>query len=83
MRIHVGCEMTYDFVQDTPVVTMLNVHASRFSDLERPDYLLTVPAVPLEGYRDTFGNGATGSSRRPGVSRSRPTRSSAITATGT
>ena len=56
MRIHVGCEMTYDFVQDTPVVTMLNVHASRFSDLERPDYLLTVPAVPLEGYRDTFGN---------------------------
>ncbi|MET7243829.1 transglutaminase family protein [Methylobacterium sp. EM32] len=56
MRIHVGCEMTYDFAHDTPVVAMLTIHASRFSDLEKPDYLLTVPAVPLEGYRDTFGN---------------------------
>lgn len=56
MRIVVGCEMTYDFTYDTPVVAMLNVHASRFSDLERPDHLLTMPSVPLEGYRDSFGN---------------------------
>jgi transglutaminase-like putative cysteine protease len=56
MRILVGCDMTYDFVQDTPMIATLNVHASRVSDLERPDYLVTVPAVPIEGYRDTFGN---------------------------
>ncbi|MGP8123936.1 MAG: transglutaminase-like domain-containing protein [Xanthobacteraceae bacterium] len=56
MRIHVGCEMTYDLVQVTPMILTLNVHASRVSDLERPDYLMTIPAVPVEGYRDSFGN---------------------------
>ncbi|GJE59568.1 transglutaminase-like domain-containing protein [Methylobacterium trifolii] len=56
MRILVGCEMTYEFAHPTPVVAILNVHASRFSDLERPDYLLATPSVPLEGYRDSFGN---------------------------
>ena len=56
MRILVGCEMTYEFSQATPVIALLNVHSSRFSDLERPDYLLTSPSVALEGYRDSFGN---------------------------
>jgi len=56
MRILVGCEMTYELPQATPMIAMLNVHASRFSDLERPDYLTTSPSVPLEGYRDSFGN---------------------------
>jgi transglutaminase-like putative cysteine protease len=32
------------------------VHSSRVSDLERPDYLITTPSVPVEGYRDSFGN---------------------------
>ena len=39
MRIHVGCEMIYQFPQPTPIIAMLNVHASRFSDLEWPDHL--------------------------------------------
>ncbi|MCJ2086744.1 hypothetical protein MKK88_12185 [Methylobacterium sp. E-005] len=56
MRILVGCEMTYEFLQPTPIIATLNVHASRFSDLERPDYLITTPAVPVQGYRDSFGN---------------------------
>lgn len=56
MRILVGCEMTYDLAQPTPMIAMLTVHASRVSDLERPDYLVTSPAVPVEGYRDSFGN---------------------------
>lgn len=56
MRIHVGCRMTFDFPQITPMIAMLNVHSSRVSDLERPDYLVTTPAVPIEGYRDIFGN---------------------------
>lgn len=59
MRILVGCEMTYEFRYPTTVIAMLNVHSSRFPDLERPDYLLTIPAVPLEGYRDSFGNWCT------------------------
>lgn len=56
MRIRVGCEMTYEFEQFTPMIVTLNVHSSRVSDLERPDYLVVTPSVPVEGYRDTFGN---------------------------
>ena len=56
MRIHVGCEMTYELGQVTPMIAILNVHSSRVSDLERPDYLITSPSVPVEGYRDSFGN---------------------------
>src|SRR5258706_16462679 len=39
MRIHVGCELTFEFPQTTPMIVMLNVHFSRVSDLERPDHL--------------------------------------------
>ncbi len=56
MRILVGCDMTYDLPQVTPMIVTLNVHHSRVSDLERPDYLVTTPSVPVEGYRDGFGN---------------------------
>ena len=56
MRIHLGCEMTFELPQVTPMIATLNVHSSRFSDLERPDYLVTTPSVPIEGYRDSFGN---------------------------
>lgn len=56
MRIRVGCEMTYELEQATPMIVLLNVHASRVSDLEWPDYVITTPSVPLEGYRDSFGN---------------------------
>ena len=56
MRIHVGCELTFEFSQTMPMIVTLNVHFSRFSDLERPDHLVTNPSVPIEGYRDSFGN---------------------------
>lgn len=56
MRIRVGSELTFEFPQPTPLVAILNVHSSRVSDLEKPDYLITSPSVPVEGYRDAFGN---------------------------
>ena len=56
MRIHVGCELSFDFPQTMPMIATLNVHFSRLSDLERPDHLVTKPSVPGEGYRDSFGN---------------------------
>lgn len=59
MRIRLGCEMTFDFTQPTPLIAMLNVHYSRASDLERPDFLITNPSVPIESYRDSFGNWCT------------------------
>src|SRR6202162_5142029 len=56
MRIHLGCELNFEFPQATPMIATLNVHFSRVSELERPDYLMTNPAVSIEGYRDSFGN---------------------------
>jgi hypothetical protein len=32
MRIHVGCELSFEFSQSTPMIVMLNVHFSRFSE---------------------------------------------------
>ncbi|HLN37564.1 MAG TPA: transglutaminase family protein, partial [Xanthobacteraceae bacterium] len=41
MRIHLGCELHFEFPQPTPMILTLNVHFSRVSELERPDYLIT------------------------------------------
>ena len=56
MRIHIGCELRFEFPQTTPMILTLNVHFSRVSELERPDHLITNPPVPVEGYHDSFGN---------------------------
>lgn len=56
MRIHLGCRLTYEFPAPTPMIVILNVHYSRVGRLERPDHLQTTPHVPVESYRDSFGN---------------------------
>ena len=28
MRIHIGCELRFEFAQTTPMIVMLNVHTS-------------------------------------------------------
>ena len=38
------------------MILLLNVHHSRVSALEKPDYLISTPAVPITSYRDSFGN---------------------------
>lgn len=57
--MRIGCRLRYQLTQPTPLIAMLNVHYSRFGDLERADYLVTSPSVPLESYRDGFGNWCT------------------------
>ncbi|MBF9057725.1 transglutaminase family protein [Rhodobacterales bacterium HKCCSP123] len=59
MRMRIGCRLRYQLTQATPFIAMLNVHYSRFGDLERADYLVTKPSVPLESYRDGYGNWCT------------------------
>jgi transglutaminase-like putative cysteine protease len=56
VRIHIGCQFNYDLPQPTPMILLLNVHFSRSGDLERPDMLVPSPAVPVQSYRDGFGN---------------------------
>ncbi len=59
MRVSIGFRLRYSLSQPTPLIAMLNVHYSRVGDLERADYLVTSPSVPLESYRDGFGNWCT------------------------
>jgi len=59
MRIRVGFEMVYDCPQPTPMVFTVNVHYTRVSDLVGRDDIVVEPAVPMTGYRDSFGNWCT------------------------
>ena len=59
MRIRLGCEMVYDFQRPTHMVAMLHVHYSRAAQLEQADVVRSDPPVPVEGYRDGFGNWCT------------------------
>jgi transglutaminase-like putative cysteine protease len=56
MRIRAGYEITYECPQPVPILLLLNVHSSRFGDLETPDVLSTNPQLPLRHYHDAFGN---------------------------
>jgi transglutaminase-like putative cysteine protease len=56
MEIKVGFELSYAAVQPTPMVTMLNIHPSRFADIVGTESIVTEPNVPIGYYRDSFGN---------------------------
>ncbi len=56
MELRVGYELVYDCPQPTPMMLMLNVHYSRAADVIVPDHLTTNPPVPIDTYRDAFGN---------------------------
>ncbi|SFQ75590.1 Transglutaminase-like enzyme, putative cysteine protease [Donghicola eburneus] len=59
LRMHIGCRISHTLTQPTPLIALLNVHYSRFGDLERADHLGTEPSVPIESFRDGFGNWCT------------------------
>jgi len=56
MEIKVGFEITYAAVQPTPMVIMLSIHPSRYSDIIGTESIVTEPDVPIGFYRDSFGN---------------------------
>ncbi len=56
MHINLGCRLSFRLPAETPMILLLNVHYSRAGDLIQPDLLVTWPAVPIESYRDGFGN---------------------------
>lgn len=56
LKLQIGYEFGYHFLQPTPCILILNVHHSRVGDLEYPDHIVVTPAAPLSGYRDGFGN---------------------------
>ena len=56
LRISLGCHLEYDLPRATPMLALLNVHNSRFADIQILDYLKTSPCVPIQSYNDAFGN---------------------------
>ena len=83
MEIKVGFEISYAAAQPTPMVIMLSIHPSRFSDIVGTERIVAEPDVPIGFYRDSFGNvcgrlvapagGVTLARRRAGA-RFRPAR---------
>ena len=47
MEIKVGFEITYAAVQPTPMVIMLSIHPSRFSDIVGTESIVAEPNVPI------------------------------------
>ncbi|PKN83039.1 MAG: transglutaminase [Chloroflexi bacterium HGW-Chloroflexi-9] len=56
MFLKVGYDFTYECPARTPMVLLLNIHHSRASDIIVPDHLTVSPSVPVETYRDAYGN---------------------------
>ena len=56
MEIKVGFEIAYAAVQPTPMVIMLSIHPSRYSDIVGTESIVAEPNAPIGFYRDSFGN---------------------------
>src|ERR1700759_5754936 len=56
METKVGFEITYTAAQPTPMVIMLSIHPSRYSDIIGTETIITEPDAPIGFYRDSFGN---------------------------
>jgi len=56
MKIRVGFEIAYSAAQPTPMVTMLSIHPSRYSDIIGKETITAEPNVPIRYYRDSFDN---------------------------
>ena len=56
IKIRIGYELVYSFPQPTPLIAVLGAHASRAGDMIESDRPVTDPAVPIQRYRDDFGN---------------------------
>lgn len=56
MRIRCGYEITYECPRPTPMLALLNVHSSRYQNLETPDLIRTDPQLAVTQYHDGFAN---------------------------
>lgn len=56
MDIRVGFDMTFEAAEPTAMVAILETHPTVAGRLLRPDHLRTIPEIPLERFKDAFGN---------------------------
>ncbi len=56
MLIRTGFDITFETDHEVPLLALLNVHPDRQQDLRTPEVLRTEPCVPVEQFRDFYGN---------------------------
>ncbi len=56
MKIRFGYELVYHCPTATPMILMVQAEPSATQRLLIPDHISTTPQVPVESYRDGFGN---------------------------
>ena len=56
MLIRLGYEIAIECAQDTPVISLLEIHRDRKSDIKRHTRVLTSPNVRSSVYTDRYGN---------------------------
>jgi transglutaminase-like putative cysteine protease len=59
MQIRAGFDISYECPQPTPMLLVLSIHPSRFSDLATPHRLRFEPEIPSDDYEDRYGNVCT------------------------
>jgi transglutaminase-like putative cysteine protease len=59
VRIRAGYDISFDCLQDVPMLLLVSVHPSRAADLLTPGIITFSPAIPVRVYRDAFGNDCT------------------------
>ncbi len=56
MLIRLGYEIAIECQQQTPVISLLEIHEDRQADIKRQTRVITSPAVPSSTYKDRYGN---------------------------
>lgn len=56
MFIRLGYEIEIDCLQDTPLVSLLEIHSDRQADIIRQTAVVTTPEAGSRTYRDLYGN---------------------------
>lgn len=56
MLIRLGYDIRFRVISNVPMITLLNVHPSRESDLVKPDQIRVFPDIPVEEFLDVYGN---------------------------
>jgi transglutaminase-like putative cysteine protease len=54
--IHVGCELKFNIPSQIPMLAKLYLHPTEIPKLKVPETLTTHPPIPVEEFRDEFGN---------------------------
>jgi transglutaminase-like putative cysteine protease len=56
MLIRLGYEIAIECQQQTPIISLLEIHEERQADIKRQTRVLTSPSVPSTVYNDRYGN---------------------------